>query len=291
MHNTDQISTTETLQSVSPSSRYLIAVAGIPGSGKTTLASTVARNLNVLYHTVNHPNYPSSGPLVPNIAAAVPLDGFHLTRAQLSAMPNAEEAHYRRGAAFTFDGTGYLQLVRSLREPICPETGTIQAPSFDHAIKDPVQDDIAIHPSVRVVLLEGNYVALNEDAWREARDLVSEVWFVDVSEDTAVERLVKRHVKAGISENEEHARKRAWENDIRNGREILEKLDRDHVNEWVTSKEDKAWAPEGTRAGEDRAKEESGEKDIRPPVLTSETFGSRMSQNSIVEMAGNGVGL
>lgn len=206
-------------------------------------------------------------------------------------MPNAEEAHYRRGAAFTFDGAGYLELVRKLREPICPETGTIRAPSFDHAVKDPVENDIAIPASVRVVLLEGNYVAMNDGAWKEARDLVSEVWFVDVSEETAVERLVERHVRAGISGDEQHARKRAWESDIRNGREILARLDRDQLTQWVRSQEDRAWAPEGGGTGEQRAMEESGEKAARPPVLRSETIGSQVSQNSIVEMARNGVGM
>ena len=66
------------------------------------------------------------------------MDGYHLTRAQLSAMPDARTAHARRGAAFTFDAPAFLELVKKLRQPLCPESQTIYAPSFDHAIKDRV---------------------------------------------------------------------------------------------------------------------------------------------------------
>ena len=64
------------------------------------------------------------------------MDGYHLSRAQLDAMPDPNTAHARRGAAFTFDGESFYNLVKRLRDPICPETKTLYAPSFDHAIKD-----------------------------------------------------------------------------------------------------------------------------------------------------------
>jgi len=36
------------------------------------------------------------------------MDGFHLTKKQLSEMPDPVEAFKRRGAPFTFDGNGML---------------------------------------------------------------------------------------------------------------------------------------------------------------------------------------
>lgn len=84
------------------------------------------------------------------------MDGYHLTRAQLDAMPDPAAAHARRGAAFTFDGEGFLRLVRRLREPLTDRTTTIFAPSFDHALKDPREDDIPIERTHRIVVLEGN---------------------------------------------------------------------------------------------------------------------------------------
>lgn len=218
------------------SKRLLIAIAGIPGSGKTTLASTVSTRLNSL-HKTESPACASTP-----IAAFIPLDGYHLSRAQLSALPDPSTAHARRGAAFTFDSAAYLSLVRCLRAPILPETKTIYAPSFDHAVKDPVADDIPVAPTVKVCLFEGNYVALDEDQWKEAGELMDEIWFVDVDESVARQRLVARHVKAGICNDEREAVKRADENDLVNGRQITSGVWR--VDERVLSREDEKWRPE-----------------------------------------------
>ena len=156
-------------------------------------------------------------------------------------MPDPTTAHYRRGAAFTFDDKAFLDLVNMLRKPLLPESKTIFAPSFDHAIKDPVADDIAIHPTSRIVILEGNYLSLNQGLWKGAADLMDELWFVNVDFETARRRLVVRHVAAGIVENEEEAGKRADEIDLVNGRQIVDqRLD---VQEVIISKEDEAWRP------------------------------------------------
>jgi pantothenate kinase len=207
-------------------------------SGKTTLAAIVSKKLNEK-HAQQSPATANSNPL----AAFIPMDGFHLTRTQLDAMPDADSAHARRGAAFTFDGHSFLSLVMELREPICPETSTLYAPSFNHAIKDPVANDIAISSSVRIVIFEGNYCSLDKEPWNEAAKLMDELWFVDVDFDVARKRLIHRHVKAGIAKDEEEAGKRADENDLVNGKEIVEtRLD---VHELIKSQEDAEWAPEG----------------------------------------------
>lgn len=157
-------------------------------------------------------------------------------------MPNAEEAHFRRGAAFTFDGKGFLKLVEKIRKPIEPATNTIKAPSFDHAVKDPVENDIHVAPTTRVVIFEGLYLVLDRESWRDAAELMDELWFVEVAMDVAVARLVKRHVASGISPDVEHARNRIMESDMRNGREVLEY--RLPVQEIVKSVEDSAWKSE-----------------------------------------------
>lgn len=205
-------------------------------SGKTTLAALVARRLNALHHE----KFP--GCACTPIATFVPMDGYHLSRAQLSAMTDPSAAHARRGAAFTFDAPAFLHLVKSLREPLLPESKTLYAPSFDHAVKDPVADDIPIPPTARVIVFEGNYLSLRKGHWKEAAEIMDELWFVEVDVDIARRRLARRHVEAGIAKDMEAARRRVDENDMVNGKEILAK--RLPVQELVISKEDDSWKPE-----------------------------------------------
>ncbi|MCJ1255550.1 hypothetical protein MMC24_003366 [Lignoscripta atroalba] len=225
----------EKYEQTPPSQRLLIAISGIPGSGKTTLASLVSSHLNA------HHSDLSPGCSTELLAAFVPMDGYHLSRAQLSAMPDPTTAHARRGAAFTFDAPSFLRLVRQLREPLLPESKSLYAPSFDHAVKDPVQNDIAIPPSARIIIFEGNYLSLNKGEWKEAAGLMDELWFVEVEEGVARRRLVDRHVRSGVTADREEAEKRVSENDLVNGREIVE--GRLEVDEVVLSKEDEAWRP------------------------------------------------
>ncbi|KAJ5325973.1 uncharacterized protein N7506_009075 [Penicillium brevicompactum] len=212
--------------------RLMIAISGIPGSGKTGLATMMAHRINKIYASEN-PTSPTP------IASSLPMDGYHLTRAQLAEMPDPALATARRGAAFTFDGEKFLSLVRALRTPITGKTGSIYAPSFDHAIKDPVDDDIAIPANCRVLFFEGNYLSLNKEPWKTAAGLMDELWFVDVDFEVARKRLVTRHVLAGIAKDEAEADKRATENDLVNGREIVDC--RLPVQEVVSSIFDSSW--------------------------------------------------
>jgi pantothenate kinase len=169
------------------------------------------------------------------------MDGYHLSRAQLSAMPDPKHAHDRRGAEFTFDGDAFVGLVRRIREPLTSQSKTLFAPSFDHAVKDPVQDDIPIEPTMRILIFEGNYLSLDKEPWRSAALLMDELWFVEVDFETARKRLIPRHVKAGLAANEQEADRRARENDLVNGEEIVK--GRLEVHEVVVSREDEVWKP------------------------------------------------
>jgi len=48
------------------------------------------------------------------------------------------------------------------------------APSFDHAVQDPVANDICISSRSKIVIIEGNYTLLNEHPWNKMAELVDE---------------------------------------------------------------------------------------------------------------------
>lgn len=93
-------------------------------------------------------------------------------------MPNPAFAFERRGAAFTFDAEAFIQLIRRLRdEPVTkrddPERA-FRAPSFDHAVKDPVKDDIYLSSAENLIILEGNYLLMDKAPWNQIAGLVDE---------------------------------------------------------------------------------------------------------------------
>ncbi|TLD31533.1 hypothetical protein PspLS_02521 [Pyricularia sp. CBS 133598] len=193
-----------------PVPRLLIALAGPPGSGKTTIATNVVKILE---------SRRGDDPATPK-TIAVSADGFHLPLATLRALPNAEEAIARRGAPWTFDGLAAVALTRDLgRTP----RATVSAPTFDHAVKDPVADGLSVGPDVDVCLLEGNYLLCDEEPWSGVAAEVHDRWLVKVAEDLARARVAARHVAAGIEPDLESALSRTDGNDMINGRFVMEK--------------------------------------------------------------------
>lgn len=201
--------------------RLLVAIAGIPGSGKTTTAQAVVRRLN---------EYPNTQ------ATLLPMDGFHLSRAALDKLPDPKLAHVRRGAPYTFNVSRFVDFARRLRTwadevPLAsPSSATgsttniLAAPSFDHEVKDPIENSIFITPETSIIVIEGNYLLLNEPGWRDLADLVDYRVFVDLNLEEARERVAKRHVQAGIEKTLEDGFRRVDSNDYLNAIWIRDRL-------------------------------------------------------------------
>ncbi|KAL4866025.1 hypothetical protein BDV12DRAFT_210752 [Aspergillus spectabilis] len=222
--------------STHPKPRYLIAIAGAPGSGKTTLATALAAQLNTSPEfTLSH----NAQGQTRGKAIVLSMDGFHLARSTLDKLPpqQREEAYIRRGAPWTFDITAFLQFLRTLRSwadttPLptspspTPQYGNeiLYAPTFSHATKDPLPNSLAITPDASIIIIEGNYLLLDEDEWRNISGLVDYRVFVDVDLGIARERLARRHVEAGIESCLEDGYARVDANDGINGVLVREKL-------------------------------------------------------------------
>jgi len=50
----------------------------------------------------------------------------------------------------------------------------VYAPSFDHAVQDPVENDIVVSSRSRIVIIEGNYTLLDQKPWNEIPYLCDE---------------------------------------------------------------------------------------------------------------------
>ncbi|CAA9959675.1 hypothetical protein CFE70_003129 [Pyrenophora teres f. teres 0-1] len=199
-------------QASNPSQRMLVALAGVPGSGKSTVSDALLTEL--------------AKRAVQDVVV-VPMDGFHYTREILSAFKDPELAFKRRGAPFTFDAEGCVKLVKLLKStPVIlggEDDFCIVAPSFDHALKDPVQEGIRISARTRLVIVEGNYTLLKQSPWDQIAEVCDERWFVDAPLEKVRVRLAQRHLAAAIETSMPAAIARAEENDIPNG-ELIRSL-------------------------------------------------------------------
>eukprot|EP01121_Diplochlamys_sp_Union-15-3_P022326 TRINITY_DN9460_c0_g1_i1.p1 TRINITY_DN9460_c0_g1~~TRINITY_DN9460_c0_g1_i1.p1 ORF type:complete len:168 (+),score=39.06 TRINITY_DN9460_c0_g1_i1:162-665(+) len=146
----------------------------------------------------------------------VPMDGFHYYRRELNEMENPTEAHRKRGAHWTFNAKALYNLLYKIKTE-----GEAKAPSFDHKVGDPVEEAIEIKKSHQIVVVEGNYLFLEEGVWQDINKLFDERWFIDCNIDEAMERVVLRHLQTGLTE--EAARFRVLDNDKPNGLLIIEK--------------------------------------------------------------------
>ncbi|KZV45273.1 hypothetical protein F511_16856, partial [Dorcoceras hygrometricum] len=168
----------------------IIGLCGPPGAGKSTLALNVVRCVNELWRQKS-PSFDSQVES-PEAAIVIPMDGFHLYRHQLNAMQDPEEAHARRGSPWTFDPERLLICLTKLKNE-----GSVYAPSFDHGMGDPVEDNIFVNLQHKVVIVEGNYLLLDEGVWRDISCIFDEKWFIDVDIEKAMERVLNRHISTG----------------------------------------------------------------------------------------------
>lgn len=178
-----------------PGGRAVVGVAGAPGAGKSTLARAVADRTRALLRDAD-------------ACVVLPMDGFHLTRAQLAAMDDPEAAKARRGAPFTFDAPAFVAAVRAAAVP----GAALSLPSFDHGVGDPVDGGVAVAAGAKVVLVEGNYVLLATPPWSAlANDgIFTESWFVEIPNiDVAMARVFARQTRDGVPPGASMARIRA----------------------------------------------------------------------------------
>ncbi len=146
--------------------RTIVGIAGPPGAGKTHLAGSLASVLP---------------------ASVIAMDGFHRSNAELIALGRDG----RKGAPDTFDVPGFVHLLTVLRDT----DAVVTAPSFDRRLDEPAPDTIVVAPDVTIVIVEGNYLLLDEPPWSDVTPLLDLTLYVEVSAPVRRTRLLARQAR------------------------------------------------------------------------------------------------
>lgn len=171
--------------------RFIAALAGPPAAGKSSLAADLAARIG-------------------KGAKVVPMDGFHYDDAVLLA----RGARGRKGAPDTFDAQGFFHLLRRLRAE-----DEVAIPLFDRALEISRAGADIIGPTDKILIVEGNYLLLNESPWPNALPLYDLTIWIDVDEAQLIARLMDRWAGYGKTV----AQARAWieGNDLPNIRRVV----------------------------------------------------------------------
>lgn len=159
-------------QLLSRGKRQILGIAGAPGAGKSTLVQAIAMQFGAAVQVI-------------------PMDGFHLANSELVRL----DRRARKGAPDTFDAAGYVNLLRRIRVQAAEEV--IYAPEFRRDMEEAIAGAIAVRPDTPLIVTEGNYLLQGEAPWREVRDVVDEIWYLDVPDALRQARLLARHMQFG----------------------------------------------------------------------------------------------
>lgn len=186
---------TEALALLDRPGRQFLAIAGAPGSGKSTTVEHLFDALEARH---------------PGAAAILPMDGFHYDDAVLHAMNRRPW----KGAPDTFDVGGLASVLDRLKAG----KDTVAVPVFDRALEISRGSARLIGPEARLILCEGNYLLLNRAPWDRLAGRFDLTVMVDVPEEELARRLRQRWVHYKLTEDE--IRAKLEDNDLPNGRTV-----------------------------------------------------------------------
>ena len=165
--------------------RILVFLAAPPATGKSTLLQF----LEELART--HDELPQ--------VQTLGMDGFHHTNAYLAAHSVRRDGveiplKSIKGAPETFDVAHLAAKLAAAKE------GATPFPVYDRRIHDVVPD--ALIADAPILLVEGNWLLLDEEPWRDLRALADYRIRIDAPSALLKDRLIARKVQGGGSEAE-----------------------------------------------------------------------------------------
>ncbi len=176
--------------------RFLVAIAGPPGAGKSTLADNVAKALKAKGESVE----------------VLPMDGFHMDNAVLIEKGLLK----RKGVPESFDVRAFLDIVKAVRAAY----QEVLVPVFDRSREIAIASARIVSAEHRFIVVEGNYLLFSQGKWAELEGMFDYSIMLAPPMEVLEERLWARW--RGYDLDEETARAKIYGNDLPNGRLILE---------------------------------------------------------------------
>jgi pantothenate kinase len=179
--------------------RLLVGLVGPPGAGKSTCANELTDLLNATGRCR---------------AAVFQMDGFHYDDGVLAA----RGLRSRKGSPETFDVAGFRHMLDRLRKNVELE---VAVPVFDRSLEISRAGARVIPREIDVLVVEGNYLLLDQAPWSDLEPLFDVTVRISVPEKVLRQRLHKRWESLGIPAAEVAAKVDA--NDHPNGVLVLTK--------------------------------------------------------------------
>ncbi len=176
--------------------RKMIAVVGAPGAGKSTISAPLLAGLA------------KAGAR----AAVIPMDGYHLDDRILGPRGDLP----RKGAPQTYDVGGFRTMIDRVARG-----DTVYIPVFDRSREIAIAGAEEIGAEIDTVVVEGNYLLLQDGDWAGIKDRWDISLFLDVPEEVLEHRLMARWRDLGMSEDQ--ARTKVADNDLINMRTVLDR--------------------------------------------------------------------
>ncbi len=190
--------------------RLVIGVAGPPGCGKSAFSALLAAVIKA--RTAQ--DISCQDP-----ACVVGMDGWHFPNSYLdqhTMLRSGKMVLLRsiKGAPETFDAQAMLTCLERIRQG-----GTVDYPVYSRQLHDPISNGGQIRLNHRFVVVEGNYLFLNEPPWDAFRTAFDVRIFVKASLQAIQAGLLERHLRGGKAP--ELAQRHIQEVDLPNAERVL----------------------------------------------------------------------